>query len=276
MPAPESGRPFRPSALSLWLLILTLAGCSTAADSGGDLIDPQGKHPADIVATHADHARPDGSACTSCHGGDLHGGISGVSCFSASHDGTSCHASGPAFHAADWIQAHAGAALADATPCLECHGADLRGGSSGLSCFSDSNDGASCHAGGPVPPDHDPATTWINAHQGAAAALRPDFTGCNASVCHGASLGGEPPAIGPSCSSSSEGGFLCHPAGPPPDFHVTDWYAGHRVYDGWIRTLSCRLASCHGATLHGDPPDATGPSCFLAAWGALPCHADGP
>ena len=48
-------------------------------------------------------------------------------------------------HAADWIYAgHAGAAQAKVTGCMECHGADLRGGISTVSC-------SKCHPAGPEP-----------------------------------------------------------------------------------------------------------------------------
>lgn len=90
-----------PVVLTLFLAAAA-AGCSTARDPG-NLVDAQGNHPAGFVSTHPSFAGPSGAACTSCHGDDLRGGIAGVSCFSASRNGVSCHASGPAFHPESWL-----------------------------------------------------------------------------------------------------------------------------------------------------------------------------
>lgn len=86
------------------LASLALGGCSTSASNSGlNLVDASGNHPAGFVSTHPSFAGPSGAACTSCHGDDLRGGIAGVSCFSASRNGVSCHASGPAFHPESWL-----------------------------------------------------------------------------------------------------------------------------------------------------------------------------
>ena len=87
------------------MLILALAAlissCSTAnQDSPLSLINADGKHPDGWVTAHGQYAAPDGSLCMDCHGDDLAGGISGVSC---STDAVGCHADGPAFHPADWV-----------------------------------------------------------------------------------------------------------------------------------------------------------------------------
>ena len=218
-------RKSRPSWPFTCLLLLAAAafaaGCSTSnTNSDLSLVNASGNHPADFVATHPAFASPDGSACVSCHGDNLQGGISRVSCFTASFNGQACHAAGP------------------------------------------------------TPANHQSIATWVNAHQGEAAALRPTFSGCDTAVCHGATLQG---AVGPSCFSPSFAGFLCHSGGPPPDFHDrATWFVDHRAFAIANGTASCATAACHGATRHADPPGATGPSCFRAAWGALACHAGGP
>jgi predicted CxxxxCH...CXXCH cytochrome family protein len=210
----------RPWVYLLLFGALLAAGCSTSAtNSSANLVDAQGNHPAGWISTHPSFVGAVGEACMSCHGEDLRGGISGVSCFTASFNGQACH------------------------------------------------------AGGPAPANHQPVATWVNAHQGEAAALRPTFSGCNTALCHGATLQG---AVGPSCFSPSFAGFLCHSGGPPPNFHVANWYVDHRAFAIANGTVSCATAGCHGATLHADPPAATGPSCFRATWGALSCHAGGP
>jgi predicted CxxxxCH...CXXCH cytochrome family protein len=92
--------------LALLLGALVATGCSSSTSTGG-IIDASGGHPANFVDTHPAFAQPDGSACIACHGDNLRGGVSGVSCFSASLDGVGCHASGPAFHPASWVDARA-------------------------------------------------------------------------------------------------------------------------------------------------------------------------
>ncbi|HWS16035.1 MAG TPA: hypothetical protein VN450_07595, partial [Candidatus Methylomirabilis sp.] len=144
----KSGR-ILPGIALLLAAGFVLSACSTPTTTGG-LLDANGNHPTGFVATHPSYARPDGSACTECHGDTLRGGISGVSCFTASFGGQGCHAAGP------------------------------------------------------TPADHQPFATWVNAHQGEAAALRPTFSGCNAAMCHGATLQGD---AGPSCFSASFAGF---------------------------------------------------------------------
>ena len=78
--------------------------------------------------------------CKSCHGVDFKGGKSGVSCYD-------CHATFP--HPDEWgligytyshgayIKAHNGTIES----CRKCHGTNLNGGSSGVSCYD-------CHAEG--------------------------------------------------------------------------------------------------------------------------------
>lgn len=120
-------------AISLLALAGAIAaGCSTSTDKG-NLVDASGRHPANFVSTHPAFARPDGSACAPCHGGDLRGGISRVSCFSASLNGVACHANGPAFHPANWVDvktrgtsswhgdAYLAGVLINGLGCSSCH-----------------------------------------------------------------------------------------------------------------------------------------------------------
>ena len=117
-----------------WLILAAVAafGCSKATTTGG-LVDANGNHPAGFVTAHPSFAAPDGSACTECHGSDFRGGIVKVSCFSASRNGAACHATGPAFHPANWVDTktrgtsawHGGAYLGDVRinglQCSGCH-----------------------------------------------------------------------------------------------------------------------------------------------------------
>ncbi len=118
--------------LAVLFLAAAACRCSTAQDPGNP-VNAQGEHPADFVAAHPAYAGSSAAACAPCHGDDLRGGISQVSCFSASWNGVACHASGPAFHPASWLDCtargtndwHATAwqdnVLVNGTPCAGCH-----------------------------------------------------------------------------------------------------------------------------------------------------------
>lgn len=120
--------------ISLMLMMVlpaaVLSGCSTAnQDSPVSLVDASGNHPGGWITAHGVYAAPDGSLCMDCHGDDLAGGISGVSC---SSDAVGCHSGGPAFHPADWLDKsatgntwHAGAYQSGfqigGLDCVDCH-----------------------------------------------------------------------------------------------------------------------------------------------------------
>ena len=83
------------------------------------------------------------SSCKSCHGNDFSGGESGVSCYT-------CHNNFP--HPAEWMvidnDMFHGEYIEDngdsTKGCTNCHGSNLSGGSSGVSCYS-------CHKPGQIP-----------------------------------------------------------------------------------------------------------------------------
>ena len=74
--------------------------------------------------------QPDGpqGCATSCHGADLRGKGSGVSCYS-------CHATYP--HTEHWRSLHGNVTNRDGIDscATQCHGTDLQGGVSGRSCY---------------------------------------------------------------------------------------------------------------------------------------------
>lgn len=117
---------FLPVLIMLVISSVILA-CSTAnEDSPLSLVGPDGRHPSGWITGHRSFSLPDGSRCTSCHGDDLMGGPNAPSCFSASFQGlVTCHASGPAFHAVDWLDKLSsefhGIPGADPTACYLCH-----------------------------------------------------------------------------------------------------------------------------------------------------------
>ena len=89
------------SRLSLLLsfVVLLAAGCGTPSDQSAFDADTN-KHIADwIPVKHAPLAQADTASCKECHGEDLRGGISGVSC-------SSCHLNG----------------ISSLTGCTSCHG----------------------------------------------------------------------------------------------------------------------------------------------------------
>ncbi len=137
------------------LLALMLLSCSKANDKAVSINPVTGKHPAGWTSPgnggmHTARYIAGPSACYQCHGKNLNGGISGVSCFSSVRSGITCHPGGPlAGHPAGWAAPAAHGASAKAllagqdgiAHCRQCHGSDLSGGSSGKSCLN--------NAGGP-------------------------------------------------------------------------------------------------------------------------------
>ncbi len=156
------------------------------------------------------------NACTSCHGADLQGGSSGVSC-------TSCHEAYP--HSASFkadknsAQFHGPYLKAndyEVAACSPCHGSDYQGGSSGKTCFK-------CHGSYP----HSP--TWLNkedarSHIGYLRGHRHDLQDCQA--CHGDNYQGG--TSGASC-------YVCHNSAQGPE--------------------NCTL--CHGSSDNMAPPRDT-------------------
>jgi hypothetical protein len=104
-----------------------------------------GGHPAEFnqaasVDFHGTRIRERGvSACRTCHGEDLTGGPGLAGCYDC-HDGPGGHP--PRWARPDAPVFHGAAVEAEGLgPCKGCHGLDLAGGWSGVSC-------SECHAGG--------------------------------------------------------------------------------------------------------------------------------
>jgi hypothetical protein len=239
--------------LCLFVLLALIAGCSERNDKSP--INPDtGRHVENwLPAAHMEAAKSDLGSCSSCHGDDLKGGISGVSC-------TSCHLGSPtSVHPTNWapvyadhgpyVDAHSTSACAN----QYCHGLRLTGVTdSGPSCTS-------CHIGG-ITSGH--PTDWVPVYSTHGPYVKANGTSsCSNNNCHGTALTGVVES-GPSCS-------LCHLGGATA-VHPTDWnpvYADHGPYALANGTSSCANQYCHGPSLTGVAD--SGPSCTS-------CHMGGP
>ncbi len=291
------GRTLRTIAV-VALAAAALASCSKKR--GSSPFDPEAGHAGDFLAQHFTLFRADSGSCISCHGVDLQGGISKVSCYSASIDGQRCHPGGPGGHSMGWsdpanhgtaAKGPPGDALSGLASCTPCHGTGFQGGS-GLSCFS-------CHG---VPAPH-PRGSWrgrlthTTTHQGNApvCAQCHDNPGndlppaCfNNSLCHGET--GHPAGW---AAASSHGAAAKRAPGSMTGFEVCTGCHGSNFGGGTGRACS----ACHGvpaphprspwrnglthtdtnranapvcARCHDNPGNSLPPNCFN---GSL-CHAE--
>lgn len=183
---------------------------------------------------------------TSCHGQDLHGGLSGRDC-------SSCHGQYP--HGSAWQTSHS-AVAANAATDIPGQQFDISPGFGTVegctdTCHNTSNSVGgtcnACHSSGIIHPDG-----WKEEHgpQVAASGTAPCATSC-----HGADFGGG--AIAPNCTS-------CH-AYP----HGEDWKtAANHGAQAKAELTSC--TDCHGEAVGFDdnygltvPPSPTAaPSCY--------------
>jgi predicted CxxxxCH...CXXCH cytochrome family protein len=252
MAARRPGRSLQPLILLLLLPVVALAGCSASNVSGVGFLDAEGNHPANIVTTHPAFARPDGSACFPCHGGDLQGGISGVSCFTASRDGVSCHALGPAFHPVRWLDRalrgtkdwHATAYETDVLirdfSCADCHtppALDAPDGKCRL-CHFDA-DGRRVPAG----------SSYVHGQIGGHTAFPTDNTACV--NCHATNNRfGHPPSCH-NCHDPFPGAF--HPSGwSAPATHGPPAKAAPGGTNGFAYCQTCHGTLFSGGTVQVD------------------------
>ncbi|NTU50303.1 MAG: hypothetical protein HGA87_05390 [Desulfobulbaceae bacterium] len=181
--------------------------------------------------------------CVSCHGSDLKGGASGRSCYqchkTAVWDWRSSHTVNISNH---W---HKPGFFDPATNCTQCHGTDLKGGTSKISCYT-----SSCHATA--------VWNWRSTHTvniggyGHQAGFFSPSTNCV--KCHGSDLRGG--LSGRSC-------YQCHTA-------VWDWRSTHtRSRDGAMHMSGNNntCTKCHGTTFTGG---ISGKSCYGSG-----CHRTG-
>jgi predicted CxxxxCH...CXXCH cytochrome family protein len=234
-------------------LTASFIGCSDP-NAQSPINSDTGSHAANwLPAAHMAAATSDLDSCSTCHGADFNGGISGVSC-------TSCHlGSSTSVHPATWVpvySTHGPYATANGTNACSnqyCHGPSLTGvPNSGPSCTS-------CHLGSPT--SVHPAD-WVPVYSTHGPYVKANSTSaCANQYCHGLSLTGVANS-GPSCT-------LCHLGGLTSG-HPADWvpiYSTHGPYATANGTNSCSNQYCHGPSLTGVPN--SGPSCTS-------CHLGSP
>ena len=239
------------------------AGCSTAESPNGSATNmnhvlPSGDSVSGwmVVPTGGSHtstatqdyiANGGTSSCTECHGSDLAGGISGVSCFGNT---AGCH-HGPI---AGWVavppaaQNHGVSAKkapgsSGFASCQICHGNNFSGGGANESCLNN----AACHGAGAASP-HAPKP-WRGSPY-----THTDTDTSNAPVCALCHYPGSPnnpanhPAT-PAPAGTAPGCFnstLCHGEGGVP----------HPVGSTWVATSPA--AQPHGNSAKATPGTAAG------------------
>ncbi|UFS71400.1 CxxxxCH/CxxCH domain-containing protein [Geomonas sp. RF6] len=241
------------SSLTSWLTKMTVL-CATAllfACSSGNnsssapvVTDYNGNHPADWVTSHYSAYKTSiaggaTSSCTECHGSDLKGGISKVSCFTAQlANGMQCHATRLG-HPENWanptMHGKAGAMGAPGLStgfayCATCHGSDLKGGAGkAVSCYS-------CHTSAPHP-----AKPWIG-----GGLTHATTSPANAALCFQCHAGG-----------SNYGAVLAStplpssPAAPTPDCFNNTMCHGGNVAPPHVKGVAYMQGGQHGADAAG-------------------------
>lgn len=186
-------------------LALLFVACSKVAD---DLppksptfsanVHPEGWANTASSSFHGAHLKErswDVNGCKNCHGQDLLGGISKVSCYA-------CHAlypHGPGWYPAEQGKTFHGRYVETSGPasCKPCHGSDFGGGFSEVSCTNACHGDAGGHPSGWVLP------TSLNFHGLALLNSNWDLGACK--VCHGNDFRG---------GNSEQSCYECHTSGP--------------------------------------------------------------
>lgn len=246
-------------------LAATLPGCSTAnPESPLSLVDASGNHPDGWIEAHRQYAEPDGSLCMDCHGDNLDGGITRVSCSTATRNGQGCHANGPGLHSLEWLDKsspdfHALAYSPAAGSCNLCHDPaqpSLPPVYNCLDCHF-SEDGSqripdgSLYSHGDTTSDHQAFTgtdtdVCVNCHT-----VNINFA--NQASCHNCHEFHEKPYLDHNLAIPTSGDFtsncsFCHAiTGTSPQAGAPVCVSCHTVGSPYTQT---NCTSCHG-----DPPD---------------------
>jgi len=239
------------------------AGCSTSATngSGGSVnhITAQGTSVSGWLsssgasghsrsATNSFIALGNTGGCTECHGADLLGGISRVSCLNnaaACHHGTIAGwvASGTATqqHGAS---AKRGPGSSSMYACQFCHGTDFRKVLNGEDCYT-------CHVNAPHPD-----APWLsggtnNTHVNVNTVNAPVCYGCHADSAAGnANNPHRPPSpAAPGTAAGCFNGTMCHNQAGAPHASGTAWLVAGTGFHG--TDAKADLTYCQGC--HGTP-----------------------
>ena len=208
-------------------------------------------HGSKVLANMASGLDSSGTAsCQTCHGEKYDGGSSGVAC-------ANCHPTFP--HPPTWLDKnselyHGAIVISSGTDsCETCHGADLKGGISGVAC-------SKCHATYPHPPD------WMDKNSDnfhGDAVFESGLESCKA--CHGENLDGG--WSGVACSD-------CHGAlFPHPDGWVNP--TSQNFHGMFIRNEDWSMescTSCHGSDYAGGTSGVSCITCHTQTGGPEACN----
>ncbi len=249
-----------------WMLLAAVAlvaGCSTSAtnESGGSVthITAQGTSVSGWLtssgasnhsrsATNSFIALGNTGGCTECHGADLLGGISRVSCMSnasACHHGT----------VAGWVAAGSatqqhgasakrGPGSSSMYACKICHGTDFRTVLNGNDCFT-------CHANAPHSDAPWRSGGTNNTHVNVNTANAPVCYGCHADSAAGNPNNPHRPPT-PAASGTAAGcfnGTMCHNNAGAPHAPGDAWLVAGTGFHG--TDAKADLTYCQGC--HGTP-----------------------
>jgi hypothetical protein len=231
------------ASLMLCAIFFLLNGCSEDQNPLPSKAHPESWNQQSAADFHGIKVKEIGfNSCKSCHGADLTGGESKISCFK-------CHASYP--HSDSWLDRSSdefhgqylkkpGSKIKD---CAACHGEDYAGGSSKVSCFE-------CHAAYPHP------DSWSDRESEefhGKYLKKQGWKSKYCTACHGGDYTG---------GSSNVSCFMCHPGYP----HGADWmkqdsgefHAAVVQAANWS-LVSC--AACHGTDFEGGVSDVSCHTC---------------
>lgn len=229
---------------------LALASLQMACSEMGpeNIFEPEVGHPETWVADHGSAALSQGDSCPDCHGTDLGGGVSGLSCFTLNFNDGGCHESGGELrHTEGWAlpREHGRAAMSrpgvstGLGSCQACHGLEYDGGTSETAC-------ASCHD---VEAPHPPAP-WLDGFSG-----HDGVDELNAHFCSDCHDNDESQEV-PGCFNGS----LCH---GEKGSHSADWALGERhgaaAMEDPLESGFEECSICHGEDFGGGTSDV---SCF--------------
>lgn len=286
------------SWIKIFLVVMGAAALYACSNANGTapIVDSSGKHPAAWVERHwieykkstPGAAKVAGKAaaatavdfaaspCAECHGADLLGGITKVSCFSAkSQSGQACHATGPVTGSHGWRSATdhgtSGAMAAPAISagfayCTKCHGSTYDNGNA-VSCKS-------CHTTAPHPPRpwHGTTASGTN-HVNTDTANAVECAKCHTA---GANLLGQrigaiaPAGTTPGCFN----GTLCHDTSTVP--HVQSAAFLSSTQHGPLAKANLTTCqACHAVPSSGANPQFNVPRNNMPVNGCETCHKAG-